>query len=505
MGGPIVLTGPDLAQGTTASSVPDDGSLLGHAHGEPVLLVKLGGEILAVGATCTHYSGPLGDGLVVGDTVRCPWHHACFNLRTGEASAPALNPISCFRVERSGDRVAVREKLVAPAKRAIAQPAHVVIVGAGAAGGMAAETLRREGHTGRITLLGAEATVPVDRPNLSKDYLAGTAPEEWIPLRTPEFFEQQKIDLRLGARVATIAPTSRTLTLEGGETISWDALLLATGAEPVRLTIPGAELPHVHSLRTLADTRAILGQVEAGKRAVVIGSSFIGLEVAASLRARGMEVAVVGPDKLPLERIMGPQLGAFLLGLHKEHGVTFHLGTTPSSITPESVVLATGEVLPVSLVVVGIGARPRLWLAEQAGLAIDRGVLVDEQLRTSAPGIWAAGDIARFPDRRTGERVRIEHWVVAQRQGETAARDILGLGATFGAVPFFWSSHYDVQINYVGHAERFDSIDVDGDLSRRDCAFTFRSDGKRLAVATVGRDLESLRTEAEFERGTSNA
>ncbi|HTM44342.1 MAG TPA: FAD-dependent oxidoreductase [Polyangiaceae bacterium] len=499
MGEPAQLTGPDLEQGTSINDVPDGGSLLGHAGGEAVLLVRQGDSVHAVGATCTHYSGPLSEGLVVGDTIRCPWHHACFDVRTGAPSGPAFNPIPCFRVERNGDRVAVREKLVMPSKGPTAMPAHVVIVGAGAAGGMAAETLRREGYSGRITLLGAEATVPVDRPNLSKDYLAGNAPEEWIPLRPDEFFTEQRIDLRRSTKVQSIDPTARTLTLSGGETMPWDALLLATGGEPIRLPIPGSDLPHVHTLRTLADSRSIIEGVKAGGHAVVIGASFIGLEAAASLRKRGMEVSVVGKEALPLERVMGPQVGTFIQKLHQDQGVQFHLGTGPTSISTGGVTLENGQTLPADLVVMGVGVRPRLDLAEQAGLKVDRGVVVDEQLRTSVKGIWAAGDIARFPWH--GESVRIEHWAVAQRQGEAAAKNMLGRNAAYRSVPFFWSAHYDVQINYVGHAERFDRVVVDGDLDKRDCSISYYLGEKRLAVATLGRDLESLRAELALEIG----
>jgi NADPH-dependent 2,4-dienoyl-CoA reductase/sulfur reductase-like enzyme/nitrite reductase/ring-hydroxylating ferredoxin subunit len=497
MGEPVQLTGPDLGQGASIEDLPDGGSLLGHAGGEAVLLVRRGDTVHAVGATCTHYSGPLSEGLVVGDTIRCPWHHACFDLRTGAPSAPAFNPIPCYRVERNRDQVIVREKLVMPSKGPVVTPGHVVIVGAGAAGGMAAETLRREGYAGRITLLGAEATVPVDRPNLSKDYLAGNAPEEWMPLRPQEFFTEQKIDLKLGAKVQAIDPAARTLTLSGGETIAWDALLLATGGEPIRLPIAGADLPHVHTLRTLADSRAIIGVVKEGGQAVVIGASFIGLEAAASLRKRGMEVSVVGKETLPLERVMGRELGTFIQKLHQDQGVKFHLGTGPTSIGKEGVKLENGTTLPADLVVMGVGVRPRLDLAEQSGVNVDRGVLVDEQLRTSAKGIWAAGDIARFP--LNGEAVRIEHWAVAQRQGEVAAKNILGQNVAYRAVPFFWSMHYDVQINYVGHAERFDRVIVDGDVEKRDCSVSYYLGDKRLAVATLGRDLESLRAELELE------
>jgi 3-phenylpropionate/trans-cinnamate dioxygenase ferredoxin reductase subunit len=277
-------------------------------------------------------------------------------------------------------------------------------------------------------------------------------------------------------------------------------LLLATGAEPIRLEVPGASLPHVHVLRTLADSDALIAHASAARRCVVVGASFIGLEVAASLRARGLEVHVVAPETRPMERIMGAAIGDMVRTIHEEHGVIFHLGTTVTEIAKASVNLSTGQQLDADLVIVGIGVRPVVTLAEQAGLALDRGVTVNEFLQTSAPDIYAAGDIARWPDYLSGRRIRVEHWVVAQRQGEVAACNMLGQRRHFDAVPFFWSQHYDTSIAYVGHAEQWDRLDVDGDPAARDCAVSLWHNGKMRAVATVGRDLVSLRAEVKFEQ-----
>jgi apoptosis-inducing factor 3 len=495
------LSGPDLAQGVPLAEVPEGGQLLGHSGGEAVLVVRRGEEIFAVGATCTHYGGPLAEGLVVDDTVRCPWHHACFSLRTGEAvRAPALNPVACYKVEREGDRIAVREKAEPATRREADGPASVVIVGAGAAGNAAAEALRREGYAGSITLVGPENEVPYDRPNLSKDYLAGNAPEEWIPLHSRDFYDEHRIELLLGVRVTALDPAAQRVTLSDGRSLDYGALLLATGADPVRLPLPGADLPHVHVLRSLADSRAIIEKAKEAKRAVVVGASFIGLEVAAALRAREVAVTVVAPEERPLERVMGPQLGDFIRGVHEEHGIEFRLGTKPKAFTEGAVELESGESLPSDLVVVGVGVRPNVALAEAAGLGVDKGVLVDEHLQTSAPGVYAAGDIARWPDPHSGERIRVEHWVVAERQGQTAARNILGRGERFDAVPFFWSQHYDVVINYVGHAAKWDAIEVSGSLAEKSATVAFRTGERIAAVATVFRDRESLEAELAMER-----
>lgn len=507
MGGEQQLTGPDLSQGILLSDFPDSGMLVGHVAGDGVLVVRRGEEVFAIGSTCTHYGGPLGEGLVVGDTVRCPWHHACFSLQTGEQHRPpALAPVASWRVERDGERITVREKSEPqPPGKTSGGPASVVIVGGGAAGNIAAETLRREGYGGPITMVTADASAPCDRPNLSKDYLAGTAPEEWIPLHPAEFYTENRIDLRLGARVTAIDKTAKRLTLEGGATLPYDVLLLATGADPIRLPIAGAELPHVHYLRSLRDSNAIIQRAKTAKTAVVMGASFIGLEVAASLRARGLAVAVVAPDEVPLARVMGKEIGQFIRAFHEEHGVVFHLQQTADSIDENGVTLKNGTRLPADLVVIGAGVRPSIALAEAAGLRVDHGVVVDEYLATSAPGIWAAGDIAAWPDAHSGEQLRVEHWVVAERQGQTAARNILGRKERFDAVPFFWSAHYDVTIAYVGHAARWDRIEVHGSFADRNVVAAFHDGDRIAAVATIFRDDVSLRAEEAMERDDQSA
>jgi NADPH-dependent 2,4-dienoyl-CoA reductase/sulfur reductase-like enzyme/nitrite reductase/ring-hydroxylating ferredoxin subunit len=499
------VDGRNFSRGVPSSDIRDGGMLLGQVAGEAVLLARCGDELFAIGAECTHYHGPLAEGILVEDTVRCPWHHACFSLRSGEAvRAPALNRVGCWRVEQRNGTVYVREKLEPSERKARNSaepvPASIVIIGGGAAGEAAAEMLRREGYSGPITILSEDDASPCDRPNLSKDYLAGTAPEEWIPLRPPEFYRQQRIELRLGTRVIALHPDAHQVELAGGSRHAYGALLLATGAEPVRPEIPGNDLPHVHYLRTLADSRALIAKATASRRAVVIGASFIGLEVAASLRARGLEVHVVAPEARPMETIFGAEVGNLVRQVHEEHGVVFHLETTPAGFDRNGVALQNGERLAADLIVVGIGVRPCTALAERAGIAVDRGVTVTEHLETSIPGIYAAGDIARWPDRLTSERLRIEHWVVAERQGQTAALNMLGAHRPFDQVPFFWTQQHELLLSYVGHASEWDRTEIDGRLEDRDCVVSYWKSSRKLAVLTIGRDRDSLAAELEFER-----
>ncbi|MGN6411132.1 MAG: FAD-dependent oxidoreductase [Nitrobacter sp.] len=497
-------SGPDLTQGVDPGAFKE-GKLVGHVGDREILLVREGSEIFGIDAHCSHYHGPLADGLVVDGTVRCPWHHACFDLRTGEATcAPAFNALDVWEVEQRDGRIFVRGKREQPARK-IAKPDHpekIVIVGGGAAGFAAAEMLRRQDYKGSIVILSSDDAAPVDRPNLSKDYLAGSAPEDWLPLRPDDFYQQAGIDLRLGTTVNAIDPDKRQLTTTSGA-VGYDRLLLATGAEPLRLPIPGANLPHVHTLRTLKDCRAIIEAAKSASRVVVIGASFIGLEVAASLRARDIEVHVVAPELRPMERILGAEMGDFVRALHEEHGVIFHLEDTVAAIGEQKVTLGSGGTLDADFVVFGVGVKPRLELAEKAGLKIDRGVLVNAFLETSAPGIYAAGDIARWPDPHSGDNIRVEHWVVAQRQGQVAARNMLGHREKFDAVPFFWSQHYDVPINYAGHALKWDDIEVDGSVADRDCLLRYRHKGRVLAVSSIYRDIDHLKAEVAMERAVT--
>ena len=498
---------PDFTKGFPLNDLENGGMIQGRVGDEDVILVRRTDEFFAVGAACTHYHGPLAEGLIVGDELRCPLHHACFSLRTGEAlCAPAFDAIPRWRVERVGDRVFVREKLPAIAEHPKTNtekppdsPSSVVIVGGGAAGLAAADMLRRKGYDGPVTMISADDSAPYDRPNLSKDYLQGPIPDEWMNLRVPDFYREQKIDLVLNSRVVSLDLRQKQIQLADGRTHSFGALLLATGAEANRLPIPGARNSDLFYLRTWSDARAIFKRAETARQVVVVGASFIGLEVAASLRSRGLDVHIVALASQPFERTLGAEVGRFFRALHESHGVIFHLERTVTSMEGNQVTLNDGTNLQADFLLLGAGVRPSVTLAENAGLKVDAGVVVNQYLETSAPGTFAAGDIARWPDPHSGHEIRVEHWVVAERQGQVAARNILGYREPFDAVPFFWTQQFDVALKYAGHAEKWDAVEIDGSLDAKSCAVSYKLSGTTVAVATIGRDVQNLQFEAAME------
>lgn len=495
--------GPDLSEGISIAELSEGQPVFGHVGDTPVFLIREEDRISAYNAVCTHYGAPLVDGISHDGTLRCPWHHACFSLDDGEVlGGPALDPLPRRSVSVQDDRVSVGDVLKEDPLQRVETPTRepdtVVIVGAGAAGSSAAETLRRGGYKRSILLVDPDQAAPYDRPNLSKDYLAGEAPEDWIPLRPEGFYSDRGIQ-RINALVSEVDLDNRRVILKGGRSLPFGALILAPGSRPKTLPVPGADLDHVHTLRSLADCRQIIETAESADHAVVVGASFIGMEVAASLTVRGIQVTVVAPETIPFESVLGRDLGDFVKGLHEERGVSFRLENSVKEIRSDSVLLEDGSEVAANLVVVGIGVDPEVGLARKAGLEVDDGVVVDAFLRTSHVDVYAAGDIAQYPDPRLGRSVRIEHWSVAQRQGRTAARNILGKEEAFRDVPFFWTEHFGTPIAYVGHADGWDEAATEGDCEGGGCATEFRKNGKRLALATVNRDKLSLQTEVEME------
>lgn len=493
-------TGPDLRAGVALADVPAQGVLAGHVDGEAVLLARLDDGLHAVGGSCTHYGAPLAEGLVAHGEIHCPWHHACFSLRTGAAlKAPAFAPLPRWKVETAGDRVFVRERdeTTAPPAPLASAPRRIVIVGGGAAGFAAAERLRALGFEGALTMLSADRDPPCDRPNLSKDYLAGTAEADWIPLRDPGFYPEQRIDLRLDREVDAIDGGAREVRTMSGERHGYDRLLLATGAMPRRLSAPGFDLPNVHCLGSLSDANRLIAACANAREITIVGAGFIGLEAAGALRARGLAVRVVAPDPAPMARLLGPEIGRWLVELHARNGVEFHLGAGVAGYDGHALALANGESIDTGLLLVGVGVMPRTRLAEAAGLAVRNGILVDARLRTSVEGIYAAGDVARY-SRPGGGDARVEHWVHAQRQGQLAAANMLGAERAFEEVPFFWTHHHGLDLRVCGYLDGWDEVRIDGDLQAQDSIARYFREGRLVAAASVGRDRALLEVAQEL-------
>ena len=507
MGEAATATGPDFSEGIKLTEIPSEGTIAGRVGDDAVLLSRLGGALFAIGGTCTHYGGHLPDGIIRGTTVHCPLHHACFDLRTGQAlRAPALDPVDGWLVEVEGDRAFVRRKLEATPPASVQSGVrNIVIVGGGAAGLACANKLRRLGFGGAVTILSADADPPCDRPNLSKDYLAGGMPEEWLWLRDDDWYKDNRVDLRLSSEVASIDPASHTVRCLSGDEFPYDRLLLATGSEPNRLNEPGFDRDNVFTLRTVADARAIGEKARAGAKAVIVGASFIALEAAASLRKRGVDVDLVSVEEVPLQRVFGSEMGTHLQALHERNGVRFHLSSVVSGFDGAYLTTGEGQTIEADFVLLGIGVRPRTKIAEAAGATCGNGVLVDEYLETNLPGIFAAGDIAAYPDPLSGERARIEHWVVAEQQGQVAAGNMLGARERFDHAPFFWTEQFGVPIRYVGRTSGWDAVTLEGDLDSGSLIARYFAEGRHCATASIGRDRDNLEDEQMLEHRVTAA
>ena len=479
-----------------------------------VLLARVDGRFHAVSAVCTHYGGPLAEGVLSGTKVMCPWHHAVFNVVNGDmVEPPALDALTCYDVRVEGERVLVSVPEDGETRRtpsmvqrdAAADSRQFVIIGAGAAGYAAAQTLREEGFRGNVVMITREGRAPYDRPNLSKDYLHGHAEPEWMPLRPDEFFNEHDIQLVFKKEVTSVDARSKTITFDDDDTMEYDALLVATGGAPVRLNIPGSDLKNVCVLRSFTDADSVIETASRSRRAVVVGASFIGMEVAYSLRERGLEVTVVAPSQEPFEATLGAEVGALFRRVHESHGVRFKLGSIvyrfEGTHNVEAVTLENGERIETDMVVVGVGVHPVTHFLEGLELDDRGGVVVDSRLRATE-GIYAAGDIASFIDSRNGERMRIEHWRTAQQQGRTAARNMLGRDIEFDAVPFFWTQQFDVGLLYVGHAKSWDQIIYRGDVSARDFLAFYVKNDRVLAVAGMNRDREMAEIEVQMRLNT---
>jgi NADPH-dependent 2,4-dienoyl-CoA reductase/sulfur reductase-like enzyme/nitrite reductase/ring-hydroxylating ferredoxin subunit len=468
--------------------------------GITILLTRLEGKFYAVGGQCSHYGGPLAEGVLCGERVTCPWHQARFNVKTGDLVAPpALDAMTRFDTRVEGKDVV----LVLPDKPEGQHPPSLtkhnpkaddrtfVILGAGAAGNAAAQQLRHLGFEGRLVLISKEPDLPYDRPPLSKGFLCGEQKKDSLLLRTAEFYRDADIELLLGREVIRADAAAKTLFFKDEPPLTFDALLVATGGIPHKLQVPGSELKNVFTLRSLADCEAIIATAREASQIVIVGTSFIGMEGAASLRERGLSVTVVGPGSAPFERTLGKEIGRALQEIHQEQGVDFRMGRKAACLKGEgrvqTVELDNGESLPADLVLVGIGVRPATAMLIGVPLNPDGSVTVDKYL-SFGEGLYAAGDVARFPDWRTGELIRIEHWQLAEVHGFTAARNMVGHKVEFTGVPFFWSVHFENYLYYVGYAGSWDDIIWHGSPAEgRFVAFYVKGD-RVLAAAGIGYD-----------------
>ena len=492
---------PDLQQGIPLTALAEGGIVQGRFEGEEVVLIRSRNRYFALAAKCSHMGGPLAEGAVIEDCIGCPWHHARFSLATGEAiAAPAFSALKRYRVRVEDDTVFVvgQQPADRPHVAAAADVPRIVIVGAGAAGYACAELLARHGAGAHVTLIGNDRDGLYDRTMCSKQYLIGLSPrsETVLPPLPDDITQIADTIERIDVRGKQVFGSSSRAT-------PFDVLVLATGATPRHPPLTGFDRPNVFTLRSLKDADAIIDATQGARRVAIIGASFIGLEAAASLRQRHLEVTVIAPGKIPLEKIVGPEVGAMIRRVHEEKGVHFLLGRKARSFDGERLQLDHGGSIDADFVVLGLGITPNTRLAESAGIACasqdDGGVLVDEFLTTSVAGIYAVGDVASYPDARSGKRIRVEHWVHAQRQGQYVARALLGSGDRFSDEPFFWSAHFDTGLLYVGHVSQIARAELDGSIEQR--SFTLRLGGaeQEAAFITCNRDLPALLVEASWE------
>lgn len=486
-----------------------DGEMQQVSIGETdVLLARLDGKYYAVGAYCTHYQAPLAEGVLSGNHVVCPWHNACFNLITGDQQEPpGLDSLPHYQVRIEDENVIVSIPEEATGLRTPSMVEYnpdadertFVILGAGAAGAHAVETLREIGYQGRIAMVTREDKLPYDRTWLSKDYFTGKVSRDQLPLRSSDFYKKHNIEVLLNKQAVQVDATAKTITFEDGDSLTYDAVLLSTGGKPRRLDIPGMDLQNVFTLRSFEDTEQILASAEKASQAVVIGSSFIGMEAASGLAQHGLNVTVVSPDSLPFKKILGEEIGQVFQQVHEENGVSFRLEAKATQFEGngkvEAVILDNGERLAADLVVVGIGVQPATEFLKGVELHEDQSVPVDKYLR-AAEGLYAAGDVARYPDWRTGEATRVEHWRIAAQQGRIAAHNMAGQAVEFKGVPVFWTMQFQFPLRYVGHAEQWDEIIFDGDPQKREFIAFYVKNNQVLAAATSQRDTE---TAAIFE------
>lgn len=469
--------------------------------GLEIVLAKIDGEFYAVYGKCTHYGAPLGDGALNGDRLVCPWHHACFDMKTGKhLEAPGIDGLPTYEVTTEGDSVFVTipedisDRIPNDMSKAdSANPETYVVLGGGAAGAYAVEGMREAGFTGKVIMVSRENELPYDRPNCSKDYLADEAPEEWMPLRDGNFYKEHDIELSFGREVKAVDVEAQNITFQNGDKLDFDKLLVCTGGAPRKLAIPGNNLANIHTLRSLADSRNIRNVGKQAKKAVVIGSSFIGMEGAQSLQQLGCEVTVVAPEEVPFANVFGDKIGKKIQQWHEDAGITFKLGRTAQRFDGDQkvrkVILDNNEEIKADLVLAGIGVEPATQLLKDMELAADGGIPVDEYLAASEH-LYAAGDVARYP--YDGSTARIEHWKVAAQQGRIAGMNMAGKQQAYNAVPFFWTVQQKQPMQYVGHVRDFDDIIFDGDPDGDQFIAFYTKNNEPKAALGMGRDKDMV-------------
>jgi len=478
-----------------------------------VLVCRIDGEFFAVSPSCTHYGAPLEKGIMSGDRIVCPWHHACFSAKNGGLlEPPSFDALVSYDIETDGDDVVLSVPDELETRRepemSNADPDSdgrtFIIAGAGAAGFAAAQALREYGYEGGIQLVTREDRLPYDRPNVSKEYMMGEAKDEWMPLRPPEFYEKYGIETIMENEIVDLDPEDNTFTLGNGCKLEYDKALIATGVSPRKLDVPGSDLGNIFTLRSMGDGDRIIESAGDVSNAVVVGSSFIGMETAHSLREIGLDVTVIGMESVPFENVFGAEVGEMFRREHERNGVKFKLERKVSEFKGDtkvtSVVLDDGTEVETGLVIIGIGVVPSTGLVHGLDLAKDGSIETDEYLR-AARDLYAAGDIASYIDARTGNHVRIEHWRVAEQQGRVAAQNMLDMNTPFAGVPFFWTAQAGLNFRYVGHAESWDEIVVRGDISEKDFIAFYIKGGDVLAASGNGRDKDIAAVEELMRLG----
>ena len=472
-----------------------------------ILLSKIDDKFYATGAFCSHNGAPLEKGVLSGEKIVCPWHNACYNAIAGQQlQPPGLDSLNSFDTRVEGEQVLVTLPDKICQHRTLEMAKYIpkidnrtfVVLGAGIAGMNAVEVMRQQGFTGKIIMISAEAKLPYDRTKLSKKYLQGEIESDDLSLRSCEFYDEHNIELRFGKAVIKVDALKKSLTFTDDSELKYDSLLLATGGKARKLNAKGADLSKIFTIRQPEDTELILDAVKDAKKAVVVGSSFIGMEAAASLTQQGLEVTVVSPDQVPFQKILGDKLGKRFQKLHEQHGVTFKLDTKATEFggneRVEYAVLENGEQIATDLVIIGIGVEPNTSYIEGIKLKEkDNSVPVNEYLQTEIQDIYAAGDIANFPYAPMRESTRIEHWRLAAQHGRIAAANMTGKNKPQSAseiVPFFWSGQYDLKLRYVGHAEKWDKVHIDGDIDKPEFLAFYLQGDRVMAVAGINRDKD---------------